>query len=581
MKHNTIRWLWNVTGKRKWYICSLIFAEILYGGSGVFYALCLRGIVDNATDRNRNGFWLYVILTVLLVLGQLLTRFFTRYMEEKSRASLENLFKERLLKSILYKDFAAVSAVHSGEWLNRLTNDSVVVSTNLVDILPGISGMTVKLVSACVMITILDPRFAMLIVPAGVVVLVMATAFRKQIKRLHKKIQEKDGILRIFMQERLGSLMMIRSFAAEEQTLLRAGDKLNDHMTARMKKNRFSNLCNFAFQSGMHGMYVLGVCYCGYGILTGVISYGTLTAITQLITQIQSPFANISNYLPKSYAMTASAERLMDIERFENDCDTSPKSLSEILAFYENDLSEIGLKDAGFTYYPATEKVGKLTKDSMPVVLHDLTLSVRKGEYAAFTGHSGCGKSTILKLLMCIYKPDSGERFVLDKNGNSLTLDSAWHRLFAYVPQGNQLMSGTIREIVTFADKSGLNDDHRIYHALQIACADEFVQGLKNGLDTMLGERGTGLSEGQMQRIAVARAIFSESPIMMLDESTSALDENTERQLLENLRSMTDKTVIIVTHRPAALDICDKIFRFSENGVVVLKSDGIHAGDAK
>ena len=142
-------------------------------------------------------------------------------------------------------------------------------------------------------------------------------------------------------------------------------------------------------------------------------------------------------------------------------------------------------------------------------------------------------------------------------------------------------MSGTIREIVTFADKSGLNDDHRIYHALQIACADEFVQGLKDGLDTMLGERGTGLSEGQMQRIAVARAIFSESPIMMLDESTSALDENTERQLLENLRSMTDKTVIIVTHRPAALDICDKIFRFSENGVVVLKSDGIHAGDAK
>ncbi len=570
MKHNAIHWLWNVTGKRKWYIFALIVAEILYGGSGVFYALCLRGIVDNATDGNRNGFWMYVLFTVLLVSGQLLTRVFTRYMEEKSRASLENLFKERLLKSILYKDFAAVSAVHSGEWLNRLTSDSVVVSNNLVDILPGISGMTIKLISACVMITILDPRFAMLIVPAGIVVLIMATAFRKQIKRLHKKIQEKDGILRIFMQERLGSLMMIRSFAAEDQTLSMADEKLGDHMAARMKKNRFSNLCNFAFQSGMQGMYVLGVCYCGYGILTGAISYGTLTAITQLISQIQSPFANISNYLPKFYAMTASAERLMDIERFENDCDSSPKSLSETLDFYENDLSEIGLKNANFTYYPATEKVGKLTKDAMPIVLHDLTLNVKKGEYAAFTGHSGCGKSTILKLLMCIYKPDSGKRFVQDKNGNIMTLDAAWHRLFAYVPQGNQLMSGTIREIVTFAEKEGLHDDRRIYEALKVACADEFVQGLENGLDTMLGERGTGLSEGQMQRIAVARAIFSESPIMMLDESTSALDENTERKLLENLRSMTDKTVIIVTHRPAALDICDKIFRFSESGVEVV-----------
>ena len=572
MKHNAIHWLWNVTGKRKWYILSLIIAEILYGGSGVFYALCLRGIVDHATDGDYHGFWFYVFLTVLLVLGQLLTRVFTRYMEEKSRSALENLFKKRLLNNILYKDFAAVSAVHSGEWLNRLTNDSVVVSNNMVDILPGVSGMTVKLISACIMITILDPRFAMLIVPAGIVVLIMATAFRKKIKKLHKRIQEKDGALRIFLQERLGSLMMIRSFAAEAQTLEAADEKMQNHMNARMKKNRFSNACNFAFQSGMQGMYVLGVCYCGYGILTGAISYGTLTAITQLITQIQSPFADISNYLPKFYAMTASAERLMDVERFENDCTEQPKNLHDILHIYQNDLDEIGLKNVEFTYFPASEKVGKLSKDSMPVVLKNMTLTVKKGEYAAFTGHSGCGKSTILKLLMCIYKPDEGERFVKMHDGNILPLNAAWHRLFAYVPQGNQLMSGTIREIVTFADKDAINDDSRIYDALKIACADEFVSQLENGLDTMLGERGTGLSEGQMQRIAVARAIFAESPIMMLDESTSALDEKTEQQLLENLRSMTVKTVIIVTHRPAALGICDKIFRFSQDGVEVVKN---------
>ena len=200
-------------------------------------------------------------------------------------------------------------------------------------------------------------------------------------------------------------------------------------------------------------------------------------------------------------------------------------------------------------------------------MLNNISVEIRKGEYAAFTGHSGCGKSTVLKLLMSIYKLDGGRRFITDKEGNFEELNSKWHRLFAYVPQGNQLMSGTIRDIVTFADKSQSENDEKIAQALKIACAEKFVSELENGIDTLLGERGTGLSEGQMQRIAVARAVFSESPILLLDEATSALDEQTEKQLLENLRRMTDKTVVIVTHRPAALDICNRIFEFTESEI--------------
>lgn len=200
-------------------------------------------------------------------------------------------------------------------------------------------------------------------------------------------------------------------------------------------------------------------------------------------------------------------------------------------------------------------------------MLENISLEIQKGEYVAFTGHSGCGKSTALKLLMSIYRLDSGKRLLVEKDGSSQPLDSRWHRLFAYVPQGNQLMSGTIRDIVSFADKSQSGDEEKIAQALKIACADEFVGELESGIDTLLGERGTGLSEGQMQRIAIARAIFSESPVLLLDEATSALDSQTEKQLLENLRSMTDKTVVIVTHRPAALEICDRVLNFSEDGV--------------
>lgn len=204
---------------------------------------------------------------------------------------------------------------------------------------------------------------------------------------------------------------------------------------------------------------------------------------------------------------------------------------------------------------------------SSRIPLKNLDLQIKKGEFIALTGYSGCGKSTLFKLLMCLYKLDSGKILLLKNNAETETLASRHRKLFAYVPQGNQLMSGTVREIITFGDKSKMKNEIAIERALKISCADEFVHKLDGGIDTILGEHGAGLSDGQMQRIAVARAIFSDNPILLLDESTSALDEQTEKKLLENLRNMTDKTVLIVTHRPAALKICDKIITITENGI--------------
>ena len=212
------------------------------------------------------------------------------------------------------------------------------------------------------------------------------------------------------------------------------------------------------------------------------------------------------------------------------------------------------MRGASFSY-----KVfgGENRSDGKLAVISRLNIEVKKGEYVAFTGHSGCGKSTLLKLLMCLYPLDAGELYLRGVNGET-PLTPAWRGLFAYVPQGNQLMSGTIREIVAFGDPGAMAQEDRLARALDIACAGEFVSRLENGLDTRLGERGCGLSEGQIQRIAIARAVFSDRPVLILDESTSALDEDTERRLLSNLRRMTDKTVLIITHRPAALAICDR-----------------------
>ena len=566
MKNNSLKWLWRVTGRKKYYVAALMLVQALNGGSGVLYALFLRNIVDSAVAHDRTGFFKNCVYTAILVLGQVMLSAMIRYLEEQSRSSLENQLKSRLFHNVLHKDYSSVSAVHSGEWLNRLTSDCMVVANNFTDILPGAAGMIVKLVSAAVMIVALEPKFAAVLIPVGFVLLFFTYAFRKNLKKLHRQIQEKDGKLRIYLQEHIGSMMMIRSFAAEDQTEAEAAEKMKAHKSARMKKNRFSNMCNIGFQSGMQGMYLLGVCYCGYGILTGAISYGTLTAVTQLISQIQSPFANITGYLPKFYAMTASAERIMEIEKFTDDSENAVLPAKEVNSFYENEMKGFGIRDAEFTYYPVVDRISDLTKEEMPLVLENISVDIRKGEYVAFTGHSGCGKSTVLKLLMSVYRLDGGIRYLEGTEGEK-TLSAEWRRLFAYVPQGNQLFSGTIRETISFADKTASSDDERIENALKIACADEFVSELEQGTDTLLGERGAGLSEGQMQRIAIARAVFSDCPVLLLDEATSALDELTERKVLENLKTMTNKTVVIVTHRPAALDICDRILQFTENGV--------------
>ncbi len=558
-----LKWLYKITDKKKRYVGGLIIIQTLLSVSGVIYALLLRDVIDEAAKQNTKGFFFYLGLIIGMVALQIILRAVDRYMEEYLRTRMENAFKERLFMQILKKDFASVTNVHSAEWLNRLTSDTVVCANGIVEILPRLIGMLVKLVAAFVMILVLEPMFGWVLISGGMIMILFTYVFRKVLKRLHKDVQEKDGSVRVFLQEHISSLLILRSFAAEEQSEVEANEKMKEHQHARLKKANFSNVCNIGFAVAMNGIYLLGgVGYCGYGILTGTLSYGTFTAMLQLISQVQSPFANLSGFMPRFYAMLASAERLMEAETFEEDCPEGVRELSEVQRFYEESFVGVALDKVFFTYQPLDGC------EVVPVVLQDVSMEIAKGDYVALTGHSGCGKSTILKLLMCLYPLDSGICHLVRNDGEE-PLTAAWRRLFSYVPQGNQLMCGSIRELVTFARKECMEQEEKIKEALEISCAWEFVNGLEAGIDTILGEKGLGLSEGQMQRLAIARAVFSDSPILLLDEATSALDEETERRVLGNLKNMTDKTVLIVTHRMRALEICNKVAHFTEQGVTV------------
>lgn len=552
IEKHTWHYLNAVAKKGKINIGILLAAQALLGISSVFYALFLRDIINGAVAGDRQRFLSAVVAFALLVCAQLLVRALARFLEEYTRASLENRFKERLFSTLMEKDYAEVSAVHSGEWMNRLIGDTVVVANGLTDILPGLAGMIVRLVGAISAIVILEPGFLYLIVPGGILLMGFSYAFRKVLKELHNKVREKDGGLYMYMQESLSGMLVVRSYGVEDAVVETAAGKMKEHKRARIKKSHFSNICNTGFGVIMNGAYVLGALFCGYGILNGTMTYGSFMAVIQLIGQIQYPFANISGFLPRFYSMMASCERLMEAESYKASGVEQTKSAHEAKAMYQEQMKSMVLSDVSFSYHDGENGLQ---------ILSDLNLTICKGDYVAVMGDSGCGKSTLLKLLMGVYEPQTGSIQIERLRGDKTSIRE-WKRLFAYVPQGNCLMSGTIRDVVTFHRKecaSGIT----VEEALQLACAD-FVWELPEGLDTMLGEKGTGLSEGQMQRIAIARALYADAPVLIFDEATSALDEMTEKRLLEQLKRLTNKTILIATHRKAALDICNKQLVFAD-----------------
>ena len=548
-----LRWLWRILAGTRWEVLCLLVLNVLSGGSGVALAWTLRNMIDRAVARDGAGFLRQGGLFLGVILLQLLLGALIRRTHEHASVTLENRLKKRLFETLLYKDYAAVTAVHTEEWMNRLVSDTTVTAGAIVSIVPQASGMLVMLVSAVSAVLVMLRAAVWAIVPAGVAISLMGYLFRKKLKALHKDIRAADGRVRVTLSERLSELMIVRSFR-REQTAVRQGEAaMEAYRAARMRRNRFANLASFAYGLLMRSLYAGAAVYCGYGILKGTVSYGTFVAVLQLVGQIQTPFANLSTYIPQYYAMIASVERLMEAEGFVDDCPEGQLPQPKIDELYGRSFRGLRFEDVSFAYTDRAEPTR---------VLQHVTVAGQKGEIIAVAGPSGQGKSTLLKLLLCLYPVSGGRRLLVTAEGE-MPLTSAHRGLFAYVPQGNRIFSGTVREALTFGDE-GVPDE-AIWQALDIAAAD-FVRELPEGLEAMLGERGAGLSEGQLQRLAVARAILSGHPILLLDEATSALDEGTEARLLDNLKRMTDKTVLIVTHRPRVRAISDRVWVLREDG---------------
>ena len=549
----TTLWILKNTKKQLGYIILLGVLSAVIAYSGVAMAQLARHIVDSAAyDRDIHKVVLFAVALLALTMFQIGMSVINNIMSFNVNAKLEIALKAKLFATMLRKDYAEVTKFHTGELMNRLTSDISVITGSIVNIIPNVIFFLVKLIGILAVLFTIDWRFAIVFVIGGAIVMTFLLLFKGKLKNLHKRAQESDGKTRSFMQESLASLLVIKVFNGYKR-INSESDKLQwANFKIRRKRNYISLASSLGFAIVFTLGYMYGLVWGSFMILSGAITYGILTEILSLISQIQTPVQGLTAVVPQYYQALASAERIMEIENFPDEHEVDENSQVDKEKLY-SELESVEFENITFAYDRDT-------------VLENTSLSIAKGDFVVITGISGIGKSTLTKLLLDVFPVKEGEIYFRLKDGSKVHADRNTRCMFAYVPQGNFLLSGTIRENISFVRPDA--SDEEIMAAAKIACAD-FIDELPEGLDTVLGEKGMGLSEGQVQRVAIARAIICNAPMIILDEATSALDEATEIRLLQNIESLKNKTCILISHKKAANEVCNKEVRIEDKKIIV------------
>ena len=539
-----MKWILNRTGKQKWSCLALIVCNAVISSFGVIVALLSKTLVDSAVNGDKRLFVLCAVLFGALIVLMLVLKNVYLHLEFFIQTRVDMNLKQHILHQILNKEYQVVGSYHSGDILNRMTEDVNVICGGITMIAPAVTGAVVRLGAAFGVLVFLAPAFAVIFLVLGILVYIGSIFMKRLIKELHKEVQDTNGKVRSFLQEAVANVLPVKVFGMEQTMEEKCGSLLDRFYRVRMKRRTAGIIANsvlgFIFDAG----YLFAMVYSGIGLLRHTISFGTLTAMLQLVGQVQSPFSSLAAIMPRYFEMLGSAERIMELENLPDEpLDTA----------YPGTMETITFSDVDFGYHADTAAGGQETEDAF--VLTHVNLQIQKGDKCLITGESGIGKSTLMKLLLGVYHPNAGEIRISDGT-HAQTASKATRSLFSYVPQGNMLLSGTVYENLTLVKPDATEAE--IARALEISQAKSFVEVLPDGLQTVLGENAYGLSEGQAQRIALARAILADKQVLLLDEATSALDGETEEKLLEAFSALQDKTCLIITHRMAARRICNK-----------------------
>lgn len=522
----------------------------------VYNAMISKSLIDAATGGNVDLVfkWLAVMGGIILfnIFFGTLRSLISTYCSTK----ISNELQKKFFAHVTYSEWMEHNKHHSVGILTRITSDTSTINGFICGTIPSMITSAVMLGFSFFTLLQIEPFLAVFTVVIFPVLFLMNKIFGKRLKKFYKDIQEKSIEYSSFIQESVQNLMIVKTFCREEDSVNTMARIQDEKFKLVLKQTLFSSCTGIAFSLGSSGAYFLVFGWGAISLVNGVITFGTMTALLQLFNKIQGPLSSLIGCYSPIISAIAAAERLMEMEDMaleESSLDLDTLDLNKPYIEFDN---------VSFGYKEGVN------------VLNNISFDINAGETIALVGPSGQGKTTIIRLLLSLIHPSDGGLYISeDSLGSNKSMVCKDHRnIISYIPQGNTLFSGSIKENVCYGNINASEAD--VLSACESACALDFINDLDDGFDTKLGEKGHGISEGQAQRIAIARAFLRSKPILILDEATSALDAQTEINVLRAIKNLEHKpTCIIITHRPGALAICDRVIRLEEGNLIEESSD--------
>lgn len=525
----------------KWKLIALIMIGILGIVLSLSFVYCSKLVIDIVTHTEQASLVGAVVGMTLSLVGSALLRLLTLSLSNHISVNMGNAIRSKIFGHLLYARWESLKHIQTGDMLTRIIKDTDDVVNLLASTLPSSILALVQLLAAFGMMYFYSPTLALMLCLGMPLVLVLGKVFYRKMLGFSREYKQTESLINSHMQESLGNQTLIRTFERQEGELDRL--RMYQHQLYEISRRRvgLAMFSNFMSSATFSGGYLVAFLWSAYQLGRGAIQFGTVTTFLQLIVRIQRPMLDLLGAIPSIIASKASFERLVSV-----------------LDYQLEQLPRGGYTPLSGSVELIAEGLAFKYTDGQDYIFEDFDLKLKPGAMLAVMGATGAGKTTLLRLLLGLIKPTQGT-LALRHNGGTMPISEATRSNFVYVPQGNTLLCGTIRENLLVGDPTA--DDAQLREVLKIAIAD-FVWELPKGLDTQLGERGAGLSEGQAQRIAIARSLLRPGRILLLDEATSALDLETEHAFLANLRAhIKGRIVIFITHHQEVADACDSILK--------------------